>query len=371
MRRSVRKLMGWGVLGVCVATLAWADEPRADISKPGTYTSGPWKYCLKITLPGSKSEGLRGELFYDGKPVNEPGRGDYYHTPWGDVQWVGDSPMLWGAHGWMLRRGQDAGGRRLAEPWIEAGGPLVMAMLLQEMERPQAKATLEPWVQKELEQQGVKAVRVQRDWFPLSDQAVTLHDTKLFGTLTARVAPARRADTLTLILDGSRPELVELPRKNGATRLVVRPMGGVLAEVKYVLALRVERAAPGWPRPLDVGPEATGKQVVVRGTREVVIGLPGDRNSGLEWVVKRVRGDGPMFSSVRASGTPQFTPAIGAQAGSNRAGTFENVFSVTGIGKSYVELELKRTWQKDVPPAKTFTVTLDVQSVVDTGAERP
>jgi len=140
-----------------------------------------------------------------------------------------------------------------------------------------------------------------------------------------------------------------------------------LGELKYFLALRVDQAAPNWPRPLDVGPEANGKQVVVRGVREVVIALPGDRDSGLVWVVKRVQGDAPRFSSVRVAGAPQFMPALGPTAGLHRAGTFENILSVCGTGKSYVDMELKRTWQSDVPPAKRFTVTLDVQTLAAPG----
>lgn len=339
---------------------------KVDISLPATYVSGQWKYRLTVTAPGSKSEGTKGELFYDGKPVEGHAPGDYYRTPWGEVQWVGSPVVLWGEHGWMWRSPEVRGGRLLAEPWIEAGGPVVMAMILNEADEASKSEPTEPWVQEEMRKLGVKAFRIQRRWFPLSDQAVTIHDTKLFGTLTARLAPARDAQTLTVILDGSQAGQLELPRKDGATRLIVRPLGSVLAMENFYLAFRVARAAPAWPRPLDIGPESDRKEVVVEGVREVVVGLPGDRRSGCVWIIKGVQGDAPTSSSVKASGEPQFTPATGEKAGPERNGTFENVLRVTGTGKSYVELEYKRTWQTDTPAQKTFRVTLDVQQSAGT-----
>ena len=343
------------------ASRAAGDSAKVDISMPGTYRSGQWEYRGLVTSPGSKSEGYLGKLSFGGKAVAEPAQGDYYHTPWGDVQWVGSPGVLWGEHGWMPRSPEVRGGRALADPWLEAGGPVVMAMILSEAEASPQGQQVEPWVKEEMQKLGVKTFRTEREWFPLNDQAVTIQDTKMLGTLTARLSPARNAENLSVILNGTDPARLELPRKDGTTRLIRRTLGGVLQTENFYLAFRVDRAAPDWPRPLDIGPESDGKEVVVKGVKEVVIGLPGDKNSGCVWIITGVQGDAPTSSSVKASGEPQFTPAIGTDAGMTRNGIYENILRITGTGKSYVELEYKRTWQTDKPAEKTFKVTLDVQ----------
>lgn len=344
--------------------------PKVDIGEPGTYRSGLWEYKLLVTSPGSKSEGLLGKLLFGGKPVPAPVTGDYYRTPWGEVQWVGEPGVQWGEHGWFVRRAGAKGGRELAEPWIEAGGPVVMALVLQEAaEAPKGEVVL-PWVKGEMEKLGVKSFKIERDWFSLNDQAVTIEDTKLVGTLTARLAPAREAETLTVVLDGTQSARVQLARKDGANALVRRSLGGLMGRVNFYLALRVDRAAAGF-KPLEIGAESDGKEVVVKGVREVVISLPGDKDSGCVWVIKGVQGDAPTSSSVQASGEAQFNPALGAEAGPTRKGTYENVLRVVGTGKSWVELEYKRPWQTDQPAEKTYKVTLDVQDVPPTMPAKP
>jgi predicted secreted protein len=344
--------------------------PKEDISQPGTYRAGLWEYKLLVTSPGSKSEGLLGKLFFGGKAVPEPVKFDYYRTPWGEVQWLDEPGIPWGEHGWFARHAGAKGGRLLAEPWIEAGGPVVMALVLQEAaEAPKGEVVL-PWVKTEMEKLGVKSFKIARDWFPLNDQAVTIEDTKLVGRLTARLLPAREAETLTVLVDGTQTAQVPLARKDGANALVRRSLGGMMGTVNFYLALRVDRAAAGF-KPLEVGAESDGKEVVVKGVREVVISLPGDKDSGCVWVIKGVQGDAPTSSSVQASGEAQFNPALGAAAGATRKGAYENVLRVMGTGKSWVELEYRRPWQTDQPAEKTFKVTLDVQEVPATMPAKP
>jgi hypothetical protein len=100
------------------AALADASA-KADISKPGTYRSGPWEYRLVITGAGSKSQGADGELFYAGKRLQGV-QFDYYRTPWGNVQWVQNNPgVLWGDRGWMLCAPGVTGSRELPDPKAE------------------------------------------------------------------------------------------------------------------------------------------------------------------------------------------------------------------------------------------------------------
>lgn len=332
---------------------------KDDISVPGEYRSGQWEYQLIVTAKGSKSQGSRGILLFAGKPVAEPAPGDYYHTPWGDVQWTGNPVVPWGAHGWMLRQSEAQGGRALAEPWIESGQPAVMAMVLESIANTGTSDPVDPWVREAMQKQGVQAFSVSRPWFLLNDQAVVIHDTKMHGSLTARLLPVRSPDKLTVLFGGSETARLDLPRRDGATALAVRKLDGGISDATFYIALRVERAAPQWPAPLEIGPDSNGKQVVVQGVKEVVIGLPGVKNTGLVWSMHPPRGLPSFVLSVQPVGTPQFTPNPGADASGE--GIFENVFRVTGTGQTHVMLEYKRPWQKDQAPEKTFEVFFDVK----------
>ncbi|MBU8902142.1 MAG: hypothetical protein KOO69_05340 [Victivallales bacterium] len=75
-----------------------------DTGKSGTYISGKWKYVFTITNEGSKSQGRLGKLYYDGKRVTPKCFLDLRKTPWGNIVWVGNPPLLWKPKGWMLRK---------------------------------------------------------------------------------------------------------------------------------------------------------------------------------------------------------------------------------------------------------------------------
>jgi len=75
-----------------------------DTGKSGTYISRKWKYVFTITNEGSKSQGRLGELYYNGKRVIPARFLDLRKTPWGNIVWVGNPPLLWKPKGWMLRK---------------------------------------------------------------------------------------------------------------------------------------------------------------------------------------------------------------------------------------------------------------------------
>ena len=94
----------------CLASLGGGKTPPKkkplrpkpiDPNKPGTYSFGKWRYSLKITAPGTRSEGKWGQLFYDNKRLPGPEVNDHYRTPWGLTYWVGSPKARWGEHGWM------------------------------------------------------------------------------------------------------------------------------------------------------------------------------------------------------------------------------------------------------------------------------
>ena len=337
------------------------ERPRADpldLTTTAEYISGRWEYRFTVTAPGSKSEGYRGELFFDGKPVEEPSEGDFYRTPWGDVSWRGDPVTPAGEHGWMPRDKGVTSGRAIVEPWRASGAPIVMMMVLVPGPK-QPRVAVDRWIETELSKLGAKELKVQREWFPLTDQAFVLHDTKIYGTLTARQAQPRDEASLAILLDGSDSSRIELARRDGATQLVRHTMRSNLESLDLYLALRVERAAPAWPRPLDIGPESNGKVVTVRGAHEVVLALPGDLANGKVWTLESIGGSSPHGGAAKVAGAPQFVAGPPTKT-SARPGTFEILLRVFELGTADVLLTYRDPRLEDAPAEQTFRVTLKV-----------
>ncbi len=81
--------------------IASAKLKPINPAKPGTYTSGRWRFQLQITGPGTRSEGRWGWLTYDGQKLPRGNVNDYYMTPWGPMYWVGVPTADWGLHGFL------------------------------------------------------------------------------------------------------------------------------------------------------------------------------------------------------------------------------------------------------------------------------
>lgn len=100
-------LSAHAVLAADTAGGKTADKAKIQTittDKDGTYISGKWKYVFTITAKGTKSQGCRGDLYYNGKKLLPEGAVDTKKTPWGEMVWVGDSPLLWEPKGWMPKR---------------------------------------------------------------------------------------------------------------------------------------------------------------------------------------------------------------------------------------------------------------------------
>ena len=355
------------------------DRGPVDTSKSGVYRSGLWEYRYSVSLAGTKSEGYYGKLLFRGKPAPAAsGLNDYYRTPWGKLYWVSQRMVPFGGHGWMPRAMPSSpAGKQLPDPAALVERPVIMALALATGD---AVGGVQPkirgWVGDELKKLKVTKVHLERDWFRLTDRAVTIHDTKMLGRLTVRLADPRDENTLTVILGGSRAVQVRIPRKDGATKLVRYRLSSAVGEATFYLAFRVKRAALGGPKAMEIGPEANSKTVKVKGVSRIIIRLPGNRNSGFAWEVAAVEG-----KAVKVAGRVRYAPDATAQDGSAGAhgpplgmsgllrelqgGTYEAHFRVIGKGKSTVQLSYHglRLGPAKKPPEKTFRVTLEVQDV--------
>ena len=100
--------------GCGAASGATAAVEPLDLTHDGVFRSGHWEYRYTIIAPGTKSQGARGELLFDGVPVDiAVAEGAWHCTPWGAIQWVGDPVTMWSEHGWMPRDPGVTGGTRL------------------------------------------------------------------------------------------------------------------------------------------------------------------------------------------------------------------------------------------------------------------
>ncbi len=331
----------------------WCRKPlggKIDESRDGTYASGPWEYRFSIAQKGTRSEGYHGKLLCSGSPVPEPaGLNDHYATPWGPLYWVGRPVTLFGGHGWMPRpRTSRPAGKPLPEPKRMTVLVKVLAAGVQG-----GKPIEEEWIRKELGGLGVKDPCMGRDWFPLGWEGVVFEDTKRFGRASVRLRRSGADKPLAVeTRNFDRPGIAtELPRQEGATKLIRHTLSSGMEDRDLYLALRVGSVPGAEQKWMEVGAESEGKTVEVRGVEQVILLLPGDKASGCSWSVKSI--DGP---SVQAGGATEYVPPSAAGGG----GIFEVPLQVAGAGKAEVVLEYGRSWQKDKPAEKAFRVTLDV-----------
>jgi predicted secreted protein len=96
-----------------------------------------------------------------------------------------------------------------------------------------------------------------------------------------------------------------------------------------------------------------GKTVNVSAAKSVQVKLAGNPTTGYSWVVSKVDGN-----ALQQVGGVDY--ARGGGPGVGEGGAFLATFNVANVGKTVVVMEYRRSWEKEKPPAKTFTVTLEV-----------
>jgi len=211
---------------------------KIDLTKSRDYVTGKWRYSLRITLKGTRSEGRNGRLFHDGKEVPAAQVNDHYPTPWGLMYWVGPRRAAWVPYGWM----------------------------------------------------------------PHPARARPGNDRK--GTL--------------------------LPMPPGAT-------------------------APAKPEPLLVGEAHNGKTVRVTIGREIRVALKANPTTGYRWTLKGIQGD-----AIRHEGRATYSPRPTGRRIVGSGGTMYFRFLAVRPGNATITLIYHRSWEKAKPPARTYTLTVQV-----------
>jgi hypothetical protein len=209
-----------GIVSQCVVVslvLLWAEAPKAsalgsrnsrianlqlDTTRDGTQQSGPWTYEYAISLKGSRSEGYHGKLSYNGVEVPDPANlNDFYSTPWGPLYWVGRPAVLFGGHGWMSKPlPSRPKGKALIDPGKLAGltFPVRVKVLASEELATPDRIEKDAKVLAALKEFDVNEPHVQRNWFRLSQDWISLHDTKRWGRFEMRVAESEPNRPLAL-----------------------------------------------------------------------------------------------------------------------------------------------------------------------------
>jgi len=96
-----------------------------------------------------------------------------------------------------------------------------------------------------------------------------------------------------------------------------------------------------------------GRSIELRAGDKLEVALPGNPTTGFQWDVSV--GDTAI---LRPSGEPEFEPSSSAVGG---GGTITLRFAAVGTGQMGLTLIYHRPFEKDVPPAQTFEVTVTVR----------
>ncbi|MDO8963960.1 MAG: protease inhibitor I42 family protein [Coriobacteriia bacterium] len=124
---------------------------------------------------------------------------------------------------------------------------------------------------------------------------------------------------------------------------------------RFVLAVAIAAAlvlAAGCAKaqPTTLGEKDSGSVVQIGAGQEFVVRLPSNATTGFRWVVAEI---GPVTQVGEAAyETPQDPGVVGA------GGTETLTFKTGASGSGQLKLEYRRSWEKDVPAEKTWSVTI-------------
>ena len=107
--------------------------------------------------------------------------------------------------------------------------------------------------------------------------------------------------------------------------------------------------------PVAVTESDNGKTITVAKDAKLAITLPGNPTTGYSWKVTGREGD-----AITPVGHPQYQQSPAAAGMVGTGGQFVFQFAAVKPGTTKLTLAYARPWEKDTPPAKTFTLTVDV-----------
>jgi len=111
------------------------------------------------------------------------------------------------------------------------------------------------------------------------------------------------------------------------------------------------------PKPIELTEADNDKTVTAAVGKPIVIRTAGNPTTGYRWQTAQLAGD-----AVEQLGEPSYATRPHAPGLLGVGGTFTFTFKAVKPGKTTVKLVYARPWEKNKPPAKTFTVTINVKA---------
>ncbi len=102
--------------------------------------------------------------------------------------------------------------------------------------------------------------------------------------------------------------------------------------------------------------KANGTTVAAAVGQRIVIRLRGNPTTGYSWAVKKLEGE-----AIEQVGKAKYEMDKGSRGRVGAGGTFTFTFQAVKLGKAALTLAYRRPWEKKKPPAKTFTLAVEVK----------
>ena len=132
---------------------------------------------------------------------------------------------------------------------------------------------------------------------------------------------------------------------------------GVALTAVLAFGTTVSGEEPKAPEPAQKLTEAdNGKTIKVKVGDLVVITLKGNPTTGFSWRTAKLDG-----KAIEQAGDPKYTTNRHRPGMVGVGGTFVFKFKAAKSGKTEVNLEYVRPWEKDKKPVKTFSATIEVE----------
>ncbi len=108
---------------------------------------------------------------------------------------------------------------------------------------------------------------------------------------------------------------------------------------------------------ITLGEEANGKTIAAEVKQTLLVKLPGNPTTGYQWSLSKLEGE-----AIEAVGKPDYVADKNPQKMVGTGGTYHFTFRAAKPGKATLTLAYARPWQKDTPPIKTFSLTVEVKA---------
>jgi inhibitor of cysteine peptidase len=135
-------------------------------------------------------------------------------------------------------------------------------------------------------------------------------------------------------------------------RFRVRPIALYL--VAGLLAVAILAAAKDNPGSVTANETNNGQTIALQRGQVLVVSLNAQLGTGFGWHVVKYDRD-----NLKLRGGPQIEAPDRPGVGAPQPEIFR--FEAKGDGSSVVQLDYKRAWEKNTPPAKTFRLTVVVK----------